>query len=652
MKKVFVLLGFIVFASLSFSQTKVLLEIDNEKITADEFLHIYKKNNTNSNAMTVQAMEDYLDLFINFKLKVHEAEILGFDTLKSFKNELAGYRGQLAQPYLTDKKVEEDILAESYERMKWDVEVSHILIKCEQNASEKDTLKAWNKINEVYKKLNKGENFEKLVENYSEDEGSLKTKGSLGYRTVFNLVYEFESVMYETKVGDFSKPFRSRFGYHILKVTDKRPAKGKYKVAHIMMITPEGSSSNLKQKAENKITEVYEKALAGEDFAKLAEEYSEDRRTAVDGGLIGWVSIGGRMIKEFEDAVFGLENIGDISPILKTNYGFHVIKLLDKEEIKDFDEIKNDLKGLISNTARTSKSRDAIVTTLKNEYNAKTNDENVKEFYNIVTDSIFHGSWIVDENLKLDKPILTFANQTKTQEDFVNYLMKFNRKQSPQDIKIFVDKAFNNFISKMILMYEEDILEDKYIDFKYLIKEYHDGILLFELTDKFVWSKAIIDTAGLDNFYQKNKNDYMWDYRYEVKVYECKDAKVLKSAAKLFNKNKNEDFILSKLNKKDSSALIIKESEFAEKAVKPLVDSKIKEFNITETAGLKKIVANNEDNTITIINVHAPEVKTLNEAKGIITADYQNYLEKEWIKTLRNKYKIVVHKDVLKTLVN
>lgn len=652
MKKVFVLLGFIVFASLSFSQTKVLLEIDNEKITADEFLHIYKKNNTNSNAMTVQAMEDYLDLFINFKLKVHEAEILGFDTLKSFKNELAGYRGQLAQPYLTDKKVEEDILAESYERMKWDVEVSHILIKCEQNASEKDTLKAWNKINEVYKKLNKGENFEKLVENYSEDEGSLKTKGSLGYRTVFNLVYEFESVMYETKVGDFSKPFRSRFGYHILKVTDKRPAKGKYKVAHIMMITPEGSSSNLKQKAENKITEVYEKALAGEDFAKLAEEYSEDRRTAVDGGLIGWVSIGGRMIKEFEDAVFGLENIGDISPILKTNYGFHVIKLLDKEEIKDFDEIKNDLKGLISNTARTSKSRDAIVTTLKNEYNAKTNDENVKEFYNIVTDSIFHGSWIVDENLKLDKPILTFANQTKTQEDFVNYLMKFNRKQSPQDIKIFVDKAFNNFISKMILMYEEDILEDKYPDFKYLIKEYHDGILLFELTDKFVWSKAIIDTAGLDNFYQKNKNDYMWDYRYEVKVYECKDAKVLKSAAKLFNKNKNEDFILSKLNKKDSSALIIKESEFAEKAVKPLVDSKIKEFNITETAGLKKIVANNEDNTITIINVHAPEVKTLNEAKGIITADYQNYLEKEWIKTLRNKYKIVVHKDVLKTLVN
>ncbi|NLB86743.1 MAG: hypothetical protein GX793_06755, partial [Bacteroidales bacterium] len=456
----------------------------------------------------------------------------------------------------------------------------------------------------------------------------------------------------ETKVGDFSKPFRSRFGYHILKVTDKRPAKGKYKVAHIMMITPEGSSSNLKQKAENKITEVYEKALAGEDFAKLAEEYSEDRRTAVDGGLIGWVSIGGRMIKEFEDAVFGLENIGDISPVLKTNYGFHVIKLLDKEEIKDFDEIKNDLKGLISNTARTSKSRDAIVTTLKNEYNAKTNDENVKEFYNIVTDSIFHGSWIVDENLKLDKPILTFANQTKTQEDFVNYLMKFNRKQSPQDIKIFVDKAFNNFISKMILMYEEDILEDKYIDFKYLIKEYHDGILLFELTDKFVWSKAIIDTAGLDNFYQKNKNDYMWDYRYEVKVYECKDAKVLKSAAKLFNKNKNEDFILSKLNKKDSSALIIKESEFAEKAVKPLVDSKIKEFNITETAGLKKIVANNEDNTITIINVHAPEVKTLNEAKGIITADYQNYLEKEWIKTLRNKYKIVVHKDVLKTLVN
>ncbi|MDI9535730.1 MAG: hypothetical protein QM212_07075, partial [Bacteroidota bacterium] len=188
-------------------------------------------------------------------------------------------------------------------------------------------------------------------------------------------------------------------------------------------------------------------------------------------------------------------------------------------------------------------------------------------------------------------------------------------------------------------------------DFRYLIKEYHDGILLFELTDRFVWSKAIQDTVGLEKFYQENKNSYMWDYRYDVRVYECKDAKVLNSAMKLFNKKKSEEFILAKINKKDSTAIVLSESAFAEKGVKPLVDSKIKQFNISETDGFR-LVSQGENNTITLIEVHGPEVKTLNEAKGIITADYQNYLEKEWIKTLRSKYNIKVHKDVLKTLAN
>ncbi len=652
MKKYVFISVFLLSASLSFSQSKVLLEIDNEKITTDEFLHIYKKNNTSPDAMTYKAMEEYLDLFINFKIKVHEANILGMDTLSSFKNELGGYRTQLAQPYLTDKKVEEEILEEAYNRMKWDIEVSHILVKCDLAASPEDTLKAWNKINTVYKKLVKGEKFNNLVKDYSEDEGSLKYDGNLGYRTVFNLVYEFETVMYETKVGEFSKPFRTRYGYHILQVNNKRPAKGKFKVAHIMMVTPEGTGSGFKKQAEEKINDVYKKAVAGEDFAKLAEEYSEDRRTAVDGGIIGWVSVGGKMIKEFEETVFSLEKIGDISNILKTNYGFHIIKLIDIEEIKPFDEIKNDLKGLISNTARTSKSKEVIVNQLKKDYNAKVFDANVKDFYNIVTDSMFAGTWQVNENLKLDKPVLSFADRIFTQQDFVNYIKKFNRKQNPQDIKYFVDQSFNNFATKMILSYEEEILEDKYPEFHYLIKEYHDGILLFELTDKFVWSKAINDTAGLEKFYQENKNNYMWAYRYDVKVYQCNNQKVLKSAGKSFNKNIDDAKILEKNNKKDSTAIVLKEYDFAEKGMKPLVDRSIKEFNIPEQDNLRKVIVDENKNTITIIKVVSPKNKTLQEAKGIITADYQNYLEKEWIKELRNKYKITIHKDILKSLAN
>ncbi len=650
MKKLMVLFFAICFAFPVFSQERILLEIDNEKITADEFLHIYTKNNTDANALNYAAMNEYMDLFVNFRLKVHEAQMLGLDTMPSFIQELSGYRSQLAQPYLTDKKVEEELVLEAYERMKFDVNVSHILIKLDENASPEDTLKAWNKINEVYKKLQKGGDFVKLAKEYSQDESVVMNDGNLGWRTVFGLVYEFETEMYNTPVGQYSKPFRTRFGYHILKVNDKRPSKGKYKVAHIMKLVPKDAGNNLDVTAKETMEELHVRLLAGEDFEALADEYSEDRRSAENGGQIGWVTVGGKMIKEFEDAVFALDNPGDISPILKTSYGYHIIKLLEIEPIKSFDELKSEIKSKISNTARTSKSRESVIQTLIKEYDVKTYEKNAAYFYKIVTDSIFAGSWSIDENIDLSKPLLSFNDRLYTQKDFADYLMKFNRKQTPQNVIIFVDNSYKSFINKMIIMYEEEILEDKYPAFKYLIKEYHDGILLFELTDKTVWSKAITDTVGLNNFYENNKNNYMWSTRYEVKTYKCKDAKVCSSVNKSFMKNVPQEKVFAKINKKDSVAVVLDQTELCEKGVKPMVDKLIKEHNIPETAGYKKVITNTDKNTVTVINVRGPEVKSLNEAKGIITADYQNFLEKEWLKELHSKYKVVVHDDVLRSI--
>jgi len=650
MKNLVVLFLALCLAFYSYAQEKILLEIDDEKITADEFLHIYTKNNTDENALTYSAMNDYMELFVNFRLKVHEAQIMGLDTLSSFIQELSGYRSQLAQPYLTDKKVEEELIAEAYERMKYDVNVSHILIKLNDNAGPEDTIQAWNKINDVYKKLLKGENFEKVAKEYSQDESVVLNNGNLGWRTVFGFVYEFETEMYNTDVGQFSKPFRTRFGYHILKVNDKRPAKGKYKVAHIMKLVPKDSGNNLDKTAKETMEEVHAKLVAGEDFAMLADEYSEDRKTAENGGMIGWVTVGGKMIKEFEETVFALNDPGDFSPILKTNYGYHIIKLMEVESIKPFEDIKSELKSKISNTARTSKSREAVIQTLMKEYDVKTFNNNVTDFYKIVTDSIFAGSWVIDENTDLSKPLLSFKDRVYNQKDFADYLMKFNRKQSPQNIITFVDNSYKNFVNKMIIMYEEEILEDKYPAFRYLIKEYHDGILLFELTDKTVWSKAITDTVGLEKFHNENKNNYLWSYRYEVKTYKCKDAKICKTVTKSFTKNIPEEKVFAKVNKKDSLAVELLVSDLSEKGVKPIVDKAIKEHNIPETAGYKKVVSDPENNTVTVISVRGPEVKSLNEAKGIITADYQNYLEKEWLKELHSKYKVVIHDDVLKSI--
>ncbi|MDR2009155.1 MAG: peptidylprolyl isomerase [Bacteroidales bacterium] len=650
MKKTIITLLAILFVVAIFAQEKALLEIDDEKIYADEFLHIYRKNNTDANAMNYDALKDYMDLFCNFKLKVHEAVELGLDTSSSFKNELYGYRSQLAQPYLNDQKIEEDIVKEAYDRMQYDVEVSHILIKLPKNLTPEDTLKAYEKINEVYEKLKKGEDFEKLAEEYSEDESVVVNGGNIGYRTVFGLVYEFETEMYNTPVGKFSKPFRTGYGYHVLKVTDKRPAKGKYKVAHIMKVVPPGLSSGSVKEIKDKIIKIEERLKNGEDFAKVAEEVSDDRKTAAKGGELGWISVGGRMIKEFEEATFKLNNVGDISPIIETGYGYHIIKLLEIEPIKPFDEIKNNIKSQITNTARTSKSREAVLARLKEEYNLITYPENVSDFTKYVTDSIFEGTWKIEENIDLTKVVLTFNNLSYTQNDFYNYIIKFNRKQPVQDITMYVNNAFGNFANKMLIGYEEEILEDKYPDFKYLLKEYHDGILLFELTDKMVWTKAVKDTTGLASFHNENKNNYMWNYRYDVKVYKTKDNKTANALAKSLNKGQNSEIILAKLNKKDPENVILEESYLNEKNVTLKVDQLIRENSIPEKENYSQTIIDPENNNVTLIKVIGPQPKTLNEARGIITADYQNYLEKEWIKYLREKYKIIVHDDVLRQI--
>ncbi len=650
MKKIFYLFIAVLLINNLFAQNNILLEIDDEKITTKEFLHIYKKNNTGDDAMTLEAMNEYMDLFINFKLKVHEAKKMRLDTSEKFINELRGYISQLAQPYLTDKEVEEKMIKETYNRMLYDVNVSHILIRVDGMALPEDTVKAYNKIKTVYKKLQEGDDFEEVAKEFSEDESVKFNDGNLGYRTALGMVYSFETQMYNTPVGEFSKPFRTNFGYHVLKVNDKRPAKGRYNVAHIMMLTPEGSGQTLNKQAEEKIYEIKEKIEAGEDFAELAKEHSQDRRSAENGGVIGWVNVGGRMIPEFENAIFEINEIGQMSEPLKTNFGWHLIKVIDIEPVKPFEEIRNEIISKISNTERAAKSKKSLLAKLKDEYDVNIYKNNLKAFYKLVTDSIFHGTWTIDDNTELSEVLLSFKDRKYTQKDFYEYINRFNRRQKPLPIKPFVDNNFENFIDKMIIAYEETILEEKYPDFKYLINEYHDGILLFELTDMKVWSKAISDTAGLRKFYNANKNNYMWDYRYETKIFECKDERTSKRLYRALNKDWSMDRIESSLNKKDSSAVVLTMHDVFEKGINPEVDEIIKDNNIPEEAGFNKVIEL-KNNRIAQISVIKPQNKSIDEARGIITADYQNFLEKEWIKELRNKYNVKLHDEVLKKIV-
>lgn len=651
MKKTILQIALLLFGIGLYAQDRTLLEIDNEKIDADEFIHIFNKNANHDGKVTRKDVDEYMELFVNFKLKVHEGQAQGLDTSRSFRQEIAGYRKQLAQPYLSDKSVEDELIREAYDRMCYDVDVSHILITVNSNASPEDTLKAWNKINEVYKRAVKGESFSKLADTYSQDPSVAKNHGDLGYCTVFGLVYDFETVMYNTKPGEVSAPFRTRYGYHILKVNDKRPSKGRYKVAHIMVVSPQDATPEQKQEAKATIENVYAQLKNGADFAEMADKYSADRRTAVKGGELGWINVGGRMIKEFEDAVFKLEKVGDISDIVKTSYGYHIIKLLEKEPIKPFEECKADLKSKVSGNLRSYKGRDVVIANLRKEYGIKDMSKTVAPFYKkkYVTDSIFNGTWKIDSTLKLNKVVFEIKDQKFTEKDFAKYLQKFNTKQPPVDIKMLVLNGYKQFSDKCIIEYEEKHLEEKYPSFKYLMKEYHDGILLFALTNDAVWNKAIADSTGLEAYYETVKDNYKWGYRYDVKTYKCKDAKSATELSKALNANFDDETIVGKLNAKDSTTVVAGESALEEKGHSLFVDNAIRESGITETSGQTKVF--NKENTVTAVKVIAPTTKKLSEIRGIVTAAYQDYLEKQWTEGLHKKYNVKIHGEMLDQIV-
>lgn len=650
MKKTILQIALLLFGIGLYAQDRTLLEIDNEKIDADEFIHIFNKNANHDGKVTRKDVDEYMELFVNFKLKVHEGQAQGLDTSRSFRQEIAGYRKQLAQPYLSDKSVEDELIREAYDRMCYDVDVSHILITVNSNASPEDTLKAWNKINEVYKRAVKGENFSKLADTYSQDPSVAKNHGDLGYCTVFGLVYDFETVMYNTKPGEVSAPFRTRYGYHILKVNDKRPSKGRYKVAHIMVVSPQDATAEQKQEAKATIENVYAQLKNGADFAEMADKYSADRRTAVKGGELGWINVGGRMIKEFEDAVFKLEKVGDISDIVATSYGYHIIKLLEKEPIKPFEECKADLKSKVSGNMRSYKGRDVVVANLRKEYGIKDMSKKVAPFYKkYVTDSILNGTWKIDSTLKLDKVVFEVKGQKYTEKDFANYFTKFNVKQPTVDVKMLVLNGYKQFCDKCIIEYEEKHLEEKYPSFRYLMKEYHDGILLFALTNEAVWNKAIADSTGLEAYYETVKENYKWGYRYDVKTYKCKDAKSATELSKALNANFDDETIVGKLNAKDSTTVVAGESALEEKGHSLFVDNAIRESGITETSGQTKVF--NKENTVTAVKVIAPTTKKLSEIRGIVTAAYQDYLEKQWTESLHKKYNVKIHEEMLDQIV-
>lgn len=648
------LLSTIAFTINAQEKDPTLLTIGGKEVKLSEFNAIFNKNKTDEK-ITDEAINEYLDLYIKFKLKVREAEALGYDTLPKFINELKGYRKQLAQPYLTDKEVTESLIKEAYERMKQDVRASHILIKLNEDATGSDTTAAYNKALKVRKRILAGEDFNKVAKEVSEDPSAKKNGGDLGYFTVMQMVYPFESVAYNTKVGEVAMPVRTKFGYHIIKVVDKRPARGMIKTAHIMIKGNDDKSKDISDDTKKqKIDEIYEKVKAGEDFAALAKQYSDDKGSARKGGELPEFNAG-KMVAEFEEAAFTLKKDGDFSEPFKTPYGWHIVKRLSLEELQSYDDLYQTLKAKVARDSRSNKSKQALFAKIKAENNFKENIKERNDFYKLITTEEYkNGVWDINKAKKYDKVMFGYYapdgdKVEYTQADFAKLLAKQQVKNPKKEInlKAEINKLYNREKNQTALNFKNDRLSKTNEEFRLLMNEYRDGILLFDLTDEKVWSKAVKDTVGLEAFYNKNKNNYMWGKRVEATIYTCSDEAVAKKVEKILKKKAKKGYsneqILEMVNTESQLSLKIEEDKFSKGD-----NENVDKASWEKGAKSKSTTINNEVVIVVINEVLNPEPKDLQDIKGLVTSDYQNYLEKEWVAELKGKYDVVVDKEVLK----
>jgi peptidyl-prolyl cis-trans isomerase SurA len=496
MKRIVLLVVLSVSTSI-FSQKrdKTLVSIDGEKTSVAEFKRMYEKNLGAIDNEEAKSISSNLTLFINYKLKVKEAYRIQLDTLSSYKKEIAQYKDQLSAPYLQDTTFINTLVEDAYFRTKNEVKAKHILILLSKEATPKDTLIAYNKILKLRERILEGENFEAIAAEFSEDRsaqndpqtGRKGNGGNLGYFSAFRMVYPFEVAAYATKVGEISMPFKTKFGYHIMQVDDIKESKGAIEAAHILIKGTDAAS-------ENRIKDIYTKLMNNEDFEALAKEFSEDTGSKNDGGKLGKFEAG-RMVKPFSDAAFSLAEVNDFSNPFKTRFGWHIVKLIKKHPIRSFDEMKKELKDKVKKSARMQLSKKAIVTKLEKEYTIVEFEDakkilNRQDLRTLPKDS-------------LQQTIFNINSKNILQETFIQYIK--NRRNLP------IFQLFKNFKEAQILAYYKENLIHTEPEYAHILKEYEDGLLLFELMQEKIWTASSKDTLGLKKYFKTNAANYKTD---------------------------------------------------------------------------------------------------------------------------------------------
>ncbi len=627
------------------NDSQTLMTVGTQPVPLSEFKSMYYNNLSKDSLKNQKALDNYMKLFIEFRLKVNAAMDAHLDTTPSFKQEMNEYRSKLAEPKMRDTVVQNHLIKEAYDRTKWDIRAEHILIKVAPDAAPADTLAVYNKLMKIRTKILKGDTtFEAAAAKYSEDTYSKDKGGDLGYFTSMGMVYPFETAAFNTKPGEISKPVRTQFGYHLIKVLDKKADVGLIAISHIMIRTNSKMTAADSLKAKAHADSIYQLAKQGQDFSDLARKYSQDQSSSRKGGSLGWVGIGryGK-VPEFEKAAFAIQNVGDVTEV-KTGYGWHIIKLDAKKPVLPFDSVKESITTRLMKDGRSDLSVDALVVEVKKQYNFKEFPEAKKSFASLIDDSFYKTKWTTDKAKGHTAAMFNIGGKNYTQEDFAVFVAKNQMNGIDKGGEYAVNMLYPKFVKQSVLQFKNDQLEKEDPKFADMLSQYKDGILLFDITDQMVWSKALKDTTGLKKFHEDHKNNYMWPERADASIYTCSTKDVAKEVRKMIKDGKTDKEIQDAVNGKTSKSLTILSNKF-EKKDNPTVDANWKK-GISEDM--------DKDGKVVFVNVRAilaPVPKSLDEVRGLATTDYQNYLMDQWLKDLKAKYPVSINQQVLSQVI-
>ena len=613
---------------------QTLFSVGYKDVSTDEFLYVYGKNKDIGNQIDPKTAEEYLDLYVRFKRKVLQSESEGRDTLNSFKMEFNNYYRQLLKPYLTDKEIDKKIIAEAHERLKSDVRVSHLMLDLPKDPSPSDTLKIFNKITDLKNRIIQGENFEELARSISSDTYSARNGGDLGYFTAFNMVYPFENAAYNAQLGELVGPVRTNYGYHILKVTDKRKSRYKMSAAHILILDSEEIP---KEDAQIRINEIYDRLVSGESFKMLARKYSEDKSSISRGGEFPAFGLN-QMLPEFEDAVYGLSKDGDFSKPFKSELGWHIVKRIKKYEVPELEKMEAEITGKIRRDERSSISRKSFILRLRERYQL--------EIFNASFEAIIKGLKKGKKLSRYKKPVFSYQGLSDkkyvTQQDFA----KAFQNQATRSPEISEYSVLESIIENTLMKEAELRLPNENKEFKYLAQEYREGILVFDLTREKVWDAASKDSTKIKDFFQKNLSNYQWKERRTGAVYNTSSSRVFKRAEGLLKKGVPAEKVLRLLNTKDPLALSINEFSDLEIGNKPSSLNEERFLSIVDSdlkSGLATISEEIGYSIIQVSEVKPPGPKNLSDCRGQVIADLQDSLEADWDDDLMREYPLIMN---------